>query len=133
LLQAGYGFMRDRLVTVAFIDSIRQNMIAEPTFTRGQIERHMTGTSEHFIVNIDKLYRECQQRGIVFVALKQQTKSHMVKKEDMKSVTYAQEVQMIKDKLEKEGALRPENSTFLHIAFSRPISIIGRLPTVCRS
>ena len=106
LLQAGYGFMRDHLVTVAFIDSIRQNMIAEPTFTREQVERHMTGTSEHFIGNIDKLYRECQQRGIIFVALKQQAKSHMVKEEDMKSVTYAQEVQMIKDKLEKEGAIK---------------------------
>ena len=39
----------------------------------------MTGTSEHFIENIDKLYRECQQRGIIFVALKQQAKSHLVK------------------------------------------------------
>lgn len=106
LLQVVYGFVRDHLVTVAFIDSIRQNMIAEPTFNRGQVEWHMTGISEHFIENIDKLYRECQRRGIIFVALKQQAKSHMVKEEDMKSVTYAQEVQMIKDKLEKEGAIK---------------------------
>ncbi|MBH0207042.1 MAG: hypothetical protein HP495_00615 [Nitrospira sp.] len=105
-LQAGYGMVREHFVTVAFIDSIRQNMIAEPTFNRQQVERHMTGTSEHFMVNLDELYRECQRRGIIFVALKQQAKSHMVKEADMKGVTYAQEVQMIKDKLEKEGAIK---------------------------
>jgi hypothetical protein len=66
----------------------------------------MTGTSEHFIENIDKLYRECQRRGIIFVALKQQAKSHLVKDADMKGVTYAQEVQMVKDKLEKDGAIK---------------------------
>lgn len=106
LLKAFYGIVRDHLVTVAFIDSIRQNMLAEPTFTRGEVERHMMGTSEHFIENIDKLYRECQRRGIIFVALKQQAKSHLVKDADMKGVTYAQEVQMIKDKLEKEGSIK---------------------------
>lgn len=105
-LKAVYGMVRDHLVTVAFIDSIRQNLIAEPTFNHGQVERHMAGTSEHFIENIDKLYRECQQRGIIFVALKQQAKSHMIKEADIKSVTYAQEVQMVKDKLEKEGAIK---------------------------
>jgi lysophospholipase L1-like esterase len=106
-LKAVYGMVRDNLITVAFMDSIRQNMIAEPTFNRRQVERHMTGTSEHFIGNIDKLYQECQRRGIVFVALKQQAKSHMIKEEDMKGVTYAHEVQMIKNKLEKEGAIKP--------------------------
>ncbi len=105
-LKAFYGIVRDHLVTVAFIDSIRQNMIAEPTFNRGEVERHMTGTSEHFIENIDKLYRECQRRGIIFVALKQQAKSHLIKDADMKGVTYAQEVHMVKDKLEKEGAIK---------------------------
>ncbi|MDF0676821.1 MAG: SGNH/GDSL hydrolase family protein [Nitrospira sp.] len=105
-LKAGYGMVRDHLVTVAFIDSIRQNMTAEPTFNRGQVQRHMTGTSEHFIASIDKLYRECQQRGIIFVALKQQAKSHIVKEADMKGVTYAPEVKIIKDKLEKEGAIK---------------------------
>lgn len=105
-LKAGYGMMRDHLVTIAFVDSIRQNMIVEPTFSRGQVERHMMGTSEHFIGNIDKLYQECQRRGIIFVALKQQAKSHIVKEADMKGVTYAQEVQIVKDKLEKEGAIK---------------------------
>jgi hypothetical protein len=61
-----HGMMRDHLVTIAFIDSIRQNMIAEPTFNRGQVERHMMGTSEHFIGNIDKLYQECRRRGVIF-------------------------------------------------------------------
>ena len=105
-LKAGYGMVRDHFVMVAFLDSIRQNMIAEPTFNSEQVERHMTGTSEHFIGNIDELYRECQRRGIIFVALKQQAKSHMVKEADMKGVTYAQEVQMVKDKLGKEGAIK---------------------------
>jgi lysophospholipase L1-like esterase len=105
-LKGAYGVVRDHLVTVSFVDSIRQNMIAEPTFDRSQVERHMTGTSEHFIENIDNLYRECQRRGIMFVALKQQAKSHMLKEEDVKRVTYAQEVQLIRDKLEKEGAIK---------------------------
>ena len=88
-LKASYGIVRDHLVTVAFIDSIRQNMIVKPTFNRGQVERHMTGTSEHCTGNIDRLNRECQRRGIIFVALKQQAKSHIVKEADMKRVTYA--------------------------------------------
>jgi hypothetical protein len=98
--------MRDHLVTVEFVDSVRQNMIAEPAFNRGQVERHMTGTSQHFVGNIDRLYRECQQRGITFVALKQQAKSHIVKEADMKGVTYAKEVQIVKDKFEKAGAIK---------------------------
>jgi lysophospholipase L1-like esterase len=120
-LKAGYGMVRDHLVAVAFIDSIRQNMIAEPTFNRGQVERHMTGTSEHFVGNIDRLYRECQQRGIIFVALKQQAKSHMVKEADIKSVTYAQEVQMVKDKLEKENAIKARE---LHLLTHSILSIL---------
>lgn len=105
-LKAAYGIVRDHLVMVAFIDSIRQNMIAEPTFNSVQVERHMMGTSEHFIGNIDKLYRECQRRGIIFVALKQQAKSHIIKEADIKGVTYAQEVQLVKDKLQKESAIK---------------------------
>ncbi len=106
-LKTAYGVGRDHLVTIAFVDSILQNMIAEPTFNRRQIDQHIAGTSEHFIGNIDKLYRECQRRGIIFVALKQQAKSHMVKEADIKGLTYAQEVQLVKDKLEKEGAIKP--------------------------
>ena len=105
-LKTGYGMVRDHLVTVAFVDSIRQNMIAEPTFNRGQVARHMSGTSEHFIGTIDKLYQECQRRGILFVALKQQAKSHLIKEAEMKGVTYAQEVQLVKDKLDNEGAIK---------------------------
>lgn len=105
-LKIGYGMVRDHLITVAFVDSIRQNMIAEPMYNHEQVEQHMMGTSEYFIENIDKLYRECRRRGIIFVALKQQAKSHLVKEADMKRVTYAQEVQMVKDKLEKEGAIK---------------------------
>jgi lysophospholipase L1-like esterase len=105
-LKAAYGIARDRLIMVAFLDSIRQNMLAEPTFHSRQVEQHMAGTSEHFIGNIDKLYRECQQHGIRFLVLKQQAKSHLVKETDMKGITYAQEVQMIQDKLTREGAIK---------------------------
>lgn len=105
-LKAVYGMVRDYLITVAFIDSIGQDMVAEPTFNREQVERHMMGTSEHFLGNIDKLYHECQRRGIILVVLKQQAKSHIIKEADIKGVTYAQEVQRVKDKLEKEGAIK---------------------------
>lgn len=105
-LKMGYGFVRDHLVVIAFFDSLRQNLVAEPTFTRRQVEQHMTGASGHFIEHIDKLYRECQQRGIIFVAIKQQAKSHMVKEAEIKGVTYAQEVHLVKAKLEKEGAIK---------------------------
>ncbi|BFU90350.1 MAG: hypothetical protein NTAFB01_15370 [Nitrospira sp.] len=114
-LKAAYGVARDHLVTIAFVDSILQNTIAKPTFNRGQIDQHIAGTSEHFIGNIDKLYRECQRRGIILVALKQQAKSNIIKEADMKGVTYAQEVQVIKDKLEKEGAIKDrELQLFTH-------------------
>lgn len=79
-LEIAYHFLRSHLITVRFIHDI----IAEPTFDRRQVERHMTGTNEHFIANIDKLYQECQRRGIIFVALKQQAKSLMIKEKDMK-------------------------------------------------
>ncbi|MGC4098624.1 MAG: SGNH/GDSL hydrolase family protein [Nitrospira sp.] len=105
-LRAAYGIARERLIMVAFLDSIRQDMLAEPTFDSRQVEQHMTGTSEHFIKNIDQLYRECQQHGIMFLVLKQQAKSHIVKEVDMKGVTYAQEVQIIQDKLAREGAIK---------------------------
>lgn len=110
-LKAAYGIARDHLVTIAFVDSIRQNMIAEPTFNRRQVENHITGTSEHFIRNIDSLYRECQRRGILFVALKQQARSNIV--QDIKGLSYAQEVQMVKDQLEKEGAIARSELFFL--------------------
>jgi hypothetical protein len=108
-LEIAYRFIRSHLITVAFIHDI----IAEPTFNRRRVERHMTGTSEHFIGNIDRLYQECQRRGIIFVALKQQAKSLMVKEEDVRSVTYMQEAQMVKDKLEKEGSIKMTELHFL--------------------
>jgi lysophospholipase L1-like esterase len=110
-LKAGYGIARDHLVAVAFVDSLRQNMIAQPTFNSRQVEHHITGTSEHFIRNIDTLYRECQRRGISFVALKQQARSNIV--QDIKGLSYAQEVQMVKNQLEKEGAIARSELFFL--------------------
>lgn len=108
-LETAYRFVRSHLITVAFI----HDMIAEPMFNRKQVELHMTGTNEHFIGNIHRLYQECQQRGIIFVALKQQAKSLMVKEKDMKGVTYMQEVQMVKEKLEKEGSIKMTELHFL--------------------
>ena len=110
-LKAGYGIARDHLVAVAFVDSLRQNMIAQPTFNSRQVEHHITGTSEHFIRNIDTLYRECQRRGISFVALKQQARSNIV--QDIKGLSYAQEVQMVKNQLEREGAIARSELFFL--------------------
>lgn len=112
-LKVAYGIARDHLVTVAFADSLLQNMIAEPTFNRKEVEQYIAGTSEHFIGNIDTIYKECQRRGIIFVALKQQAKSYMVQDTDMKGITYAQEAKMVKDKLEKEDAIVKVELSFL--------------------
>jgi len=130
-LKVAYGIARDHLVTVAFADSLLQNMIAEPTFNRKEVEQHIAGTSEHFIGNIDTIYRECQRRGIIFVALKQQAKSYIVQDTDMKGITYAQETKMMKDKLEKEDAIVKVELSFLTHAVLTTGLEIGQPPTVC--
>ncbi|MDF0651088.1 MAG: hypothetical protein CV081_07665 [Nitrospira sp. LK265] len=112
LLKATYGIVRDHLVMVRFVDSLRWPKITELTFNKRQADDHITGTSEHFIGNVDMLYKKCQRRGITFVALKQQAKSYIVPDADMKGVTYAQEVQMVKDKLDRAGTI-----TFYELVF----------------
>lgn len=118
-VKAGYGFLRDRVVMVAFLDSLRQTLLAEPTFTREQVARHMTGTSEHFIGTIDTLYQECRRRGILLVVLKQQAKSHLVTDTEIKGVTYAQEVQLVQEKLDNAGAIKARE---LHLLTHRVLT-----------
>lgn len=59
-----------------------------------------------FLGNLDRIREECERRGIVFIVATQQFRSTLVKSDELKNLTYEEEVQFVREKL-RAGALGP--------------------------
>ncbi len=109
-LKSLYGIVRDHVLILAFLDNLLQES-SVLSFDSKQVEDHINGTSEHFLHNVDDIYRECQRRRILFVAIKQQAKSYIVP--NIKGIPYTEEARMVRDKLNTTGAITSRELYFL--------------------
>ena len=75
------------------------------------LQKHMEGKSEQFLSNIAALLSEPRDRGIVLVLANQQAQSLSI--EELTGITYAQEVEIIQEKLRREGHVNFAELAFL--------------------
>lgn len=117
-----YTTLHSWFVTVVFIDNLRDQLIQGIAKMRGRdgltrpkdyVQSHLVGRSENFLKNIAAIAEECQKRHILFIAANQQAASLLLPRTQLKGVTYAQEVALVKNKLETEGGLTAWEFRFL--------------------
>ena len=81
---------------------------------RGEaIEALLKERPVRFVENLERLRAECEERGILFLVGRQQARSLLVPREEIKGVTYAEEVARVRDKLARKGSLTKQESALL--------------------
>ncbi len=70
------------------------------------VERHRIGKSEQFLQNVSTVHEACRERGILFVVATQQAKSMLLRDgEALSGLTYAEEVEVVREKLAELGLI----------------------------
>ena len=110
-LRSSYRCIRDILLSVKFVDSFLVDIGGVKTFSPDDFQKHLEGKSEHFLKNISALMAECREKGIIFIASKQQARSKTV--ENFAEITYAEEVEMIQEKLRGDERINFTELCFL--------------------
>jgi lysophospholipase L1-like esterase len=82
-------------------------------YDAAQVEELARSRPPRFVENLDRLREECRARGIELVIGKQQARSLMVPREEIKGVTYGDEVVRVREKLEREGHVNRLELNFL--------------------
>jgi lysophospholipase L1-like esterase len=131
-MRAVLKMVRDHLVLVEFVASLRERTARE--FSDQDFRRHLEGKVEHFLTNLARLQQESQKRDIVFIVASQQTKSLMVRRQQIKGITYDQEAHMVRAKLREGKKLTANELYFLtHSALmdaERDWAAMNRVPFV---
>jgi hypothetical protein len=83
------------------------------SYDAAQVEEMARSRPPRFVESLDRLRGECRERGIELVVGKQQARSLMVPREDIKGVTYEDEVVRVREKLEREGHVNKMEINFL--------------------
>jgi lysophospholipase L1-like esterase len=80
-----------------------------------------------FIANLARLAQECRQRGIRLIVCTQQFKSTLIPTEELRGLTYDQEVEVVRSKV-RSGELRRSEPLAPEVAFST--RLMGNDPSV---
>ena len=109
-----------RLVSVKFIVA---SFKAPKKFSEQEINSHMDGKSERFLRNLSLIRDECERRGIVFIVANQQAKSFLVGENDIKGITYDEELELLRKKLSEESSLdAKEMYLYIHSVLMRDLA-----------
>ncbi len=103
--------LRPRLISVAFLDSLldfRGLRLSEEEFALRSRE-----VSRFFLAHLSQTHEECSKRGILFIVVSQQGKSSTIERGRMSGLTYAQEVELVRNRMHAGGVLSGTESSFL--------------------
>lgn len=101
--EAFVDFLRSHIMTVGLLANINQTYAMR--FSAEEVRHHSKGKGAWFIRNVESILAECRRQKILFVVATQQAKSGTIERENIRGVTYAQEVGMIRQKLETSGSV----------------------------
>jgi len=104
-----YHEIRDKIIIVALGDSLLLSDVI--TYTQQDVEAHIEGKSSRFLSNLAALRDQCRDRGILFVVMTQQARSMAIN--EVKGITYEEEVRIIQDKLKTTNHITHQEKTFL--------------------
>jgi len=82
-------------------------------FTAQDIRNHIEGKAEHFLGNLSRIHQECKKRGIIFIVANQQAQSLLLARDNLKGITYKDEVAIVEKRLAEQGYLRLDQLHFL--------------------
>lgn len=104
LVGRGWEALRQWSLAAEFINySLRLGVVNEHYTWSDELAERRT---KAFLANLESLRQECRQRGIRLVVATQQMKSELVKPEDMKGLTYDDEVRMVRERVAR-GEIGP--------------------------
>ncbi len=109
-------------IMAKFIDSISSKYIKVlyPSLS----EKAVSDIGDNFINSISRIYQECRRRGILFIAANQQRNSQSFDRGVLKKLTYQEEVEKMKTKLQQTGALiHPELALLIHSVLMKKLEI----------
>ena len=99
-------------ITVDWIKSLIDNNLRN-RYAVSDFEEAVAEISEEFVGDINRIYQECSKRGILFVVANQQKNSQTVPRNDLKGMTYQEEVDLIMPKLTGKEKLTQWQVLFL--------------------
>lgn len=106
-----FSRVSERLIASSLVNNLFITNIEE--YSEHDYNLHIQNRSEHFIKYLSLIYEECKKRDILFIVATQQAKSHLIKKENIKGITYEDEVKLVKSKLFNEGKISLSELYFL--------------------
>ena len=111
LKKAASHWLYDHVLLAFLVDEITASWWER--FDAAQIDTIAQGRPERFVENLRQIYDECRRQGILFVVGAQQARSLLVPREELKGVTYADEVRRVREKLAREGYVTKNERNFL--------------------
>ena len=97
------------------ISFLYHEIVSDPaeTYDAAHIEAVAAGRPERVVESLERLRNECRERNMLFVVGKQQARSLLIPREKLKGVTYADEIELVRQKLHEEGRVSRMEMNFL--------------------
>ncbi len=120
-LRSGFRKARDLSMALAFVDSFlveNQVLMLDEEYLAG----HLEGKSDRFVGSVAEIARVCAARGIEFVVANQQARSVTTLDDslhgddpitDVSRLSYAEEVELVRTKLDRDGKISYNELAFL--------------------
>ncbi|MCC7429297.1 hypothetical protein IT568_00500 [bacterium] len=110
-----FGFLPEKLqgrfMALAFVESMLTYNVE--TFSQQDFEKHLTGKSQIFLSNLEKINELCKENRIIFLLANQQAKSETIPKDKLQGITYEQETEQILQKLKTQNKISANELYFL--------------------
>lgn len=103
----------DHVLTVALIDDFMARFARPERFSAKQARGHAERLRAPFLRNVSRIHREAKERGIIFIMATQQLRSLLIKdRNDVRGISFDAEMELVKQKLAREGSLTIRERTF---------------------
>jgi hypothetical protein len=104
--------LRWRFISVALLGMTVSNHMADE-FSEQDYQDGLEDKYEAFIGYLQRIQNECKRRDIVFIVANQQAQSFYVDKQEMRGVTYAEELARVREKLSRTDNVNSYELYFL--------------------
>ncbi len=108
-----YRFLREATVLVGLASKLLESPAKSNAGTVVEFEQHARAKSDYLLGNVEEIRRECRQAGIDLVVANQQATSLSLSRDELRSTSYAAEIELIREK--EERAELSDNELFLLI------------------
>ncbi len=101
--------VRSRLLLARFLRSV----LRRKQFSAAEVASHTEGKSERFLGNLDRISRAAGEQGALLVVGTQQARSTLLPGDQVLGISYAEEVELVREQLAREGEVAEGDVHFL--------------------